>query len=186
MNAEEVLVRRSIGLISIGLVALFASAAPSRAQTAGASGDVSAAYASLTDVTTATSSDEAYSGWLVSGSWRVLGPRLFATGEVGSNSRKNVVDETARLTAYLGGARYVFWRTPRFAAFGHAVFGVEQFSEPGFDEWGPAIQPGGGLDVGLTPRFSVRVQSDYRFSTQADANYREVRWSVGGVFNLHR
>jgi hypothetical protein len=177
--------RLSIGLLVV-LMVVVPLAGPVHAQTASASGDLSAAYSSLTDVTTDTSSDEPYRGWLVSGSWRLFGQRLFVTGEVGSNSRKNVVDETLRLTGYLGGARYLFWRTPRFAAFGQAQFGVERFSEPGFAESGPAIQPGVGLDVGLTSIFGVRVQSDFRFSSQRDVSYQEIRFSIGGVVNLRR
>lgn len=186
MHSGEDRVRHFVRMALAAAIVLLVGAAPARAQRPLGSGDIAGSYSSLTDVTTDTSSDDPYRGWLVSGSWPVLWPRLLATGELDNHTRTNDVDETSRLLGVLGGARYIVWRNSRLAAFGQAQFGVERFSEPGFDESGFAMQPGGGVDVRMMSSLAVRVQADYRFSTQNQVDYREVRLAVGAVFNLGR
>jgi hypothetical protein len=160
-------------------------ATPVHAQTsAPRRGDVSGGFSSLTDITTSDSSSDRYAGWLVSASWPVLGPKFRVTGEVDSNWRKNVVGETQRLTGFLGGLRYSLTESRRVATFAQGQVGVERFSEPGFRESGVAYQPGAGVDVRLTTSLGVRAQIDMRFSTQGDAQYREIRVAVGAVLRL--
>jgi hypothetical protein len=184
---QEARVRRLPELVValIACAAFLNVAAPVQAQTSSTrKGDVSGGYSSLTDITTSDSSSNRYAGWLVSASWPILGPKFRVTGEVDSNWRKNVVDETQRLTGFLGGLRFSLTQSNRLTTFAHAQVGVERFSEPGFTESGVAYQPGAGVDVHLTPSLGVRAQIDMRFSTQGDARYREVRVAVGAVLRL--
>ena len=61
--------------------------------------------------------------------------------------------------------------------------GAERFSEPGFSETGLALQPGGGVDVGLTDRLALRAQADYRWvrvgANATDPAVTIDEWRVG-------
>lgn len=120
-------------------------------------------------------------GWLVAAGTPLPWGRLHVVGEVGMNSRTNIVDETQRLSAALGGVRMNLLRAARLVVFGQALAGVEWFSEPGFEQSGPALQPGVGVDVAVWSRFGARVQGDWRLSRQNGDSYREARVAVGVV-----
>jgi len=123
-------------------------------------------------------------GFLVSVGAPLPWARLSVVGEVGANSRTNILDETQRLFALMAGARISLLRTGRLALFGQALGGVERFSEPGFVESGPAFQAGAGVDVAVWSRLGARLQGDWRLSRQNDVSYKEVRVALGLTFRL--
>jgi hypothetical protein len=123
-------------------------------------------------------------GYLISAATPLPWARLSIVGEVGANSRKNILEETQHLFALMAGARVSLLRTTRLAVFGHVLGGTERFSEPGFAESGPAFQSGAGLDVALWSRVGARLQGDWRLSRQNDVTYKEVRAALGLTFRL--
>lgn len=120
-------------------------------------------------------------GWLVAAGAPLPWWRLEVAGEVGVNSRTNVVDETQRLSAALGGVRTSLLRAARLLVFGQALAGVEWFSEPGFEQSGIAIQPGVGVDVTIWSRLGARAQADWRLARHDGDSYKEIRVAVGVV-----
>lgn len=124
-------------------------------------------------------------GWVASGAGRLLG-RLMVVGEVGGNYRKNLVDETQRLHAFLGGVRYRIGGGSRAGAFVQGLAGIERFTEPGLTQTGFAIQPGGGFDLRLVRSLGVRAQADYRIAKQDDVTFKETRVSVAAVWWMGR
>lgn len=118
-------------------------------------------------------------GWVVTGSQRLGSGRLSGVGEFGISSRENSVDETQRLVAILGGARFGLLASARMLVFAQALVGVERFSEPGLTESGLAIQPGAGLDWTMWSRYFLRVQGDYRVARQTGGTFKELRAFVG-------
>ncbi len=123
-------------------------------------------------------------GWLVAGSQPLGLGRLAAAGELGVSRRENVVGETQRLLAVLGGVTVGLVTTGRTTIFGQALVGLERFSEPGLTESGLAVQPGAGLDWALSPRYFLRVQGDYRMSRQTGGTFNELRFAVGGGIRI--
>lgn len=123
-------------------------------------------------------------GFLVSVGAPLRWARLSLVGEVGANSRTNILDETQRLLALMAGARVSVLRTTRLALFAQALGGVERFSEPGFVESGPAFQTGAGLDVAVWSRLGARLQGDWRLSRQNDVTYKELRVALGLTVRL--
>jgi hypothetical protein len=121
-------------------------------------------------------------GWALSGAYPVGLDRLLVVGEIGRNERVNIVDETQELTARFVGARYLLSRSSRLTTFAQALFGVERFTEPGFEESGFAFQPGGGVDFLIGAGAGVRAQGDFRMSKQGEATFKDWRFFVGGVY----
>jgi hypothetical protein len=152
----------------------------------GSAADISLGYSVLRDVTSDESGTDLYTGWVTSAAVPFWWTRLSIVGEAGSNARTNVVAETERLTAFLGGARIGITTGSRLKTWGQALVGFERFSEPGFSESGLAVQPGAGVDVRLVSAVGARVQADYRFAKQTGATYRELRVAVSAVFQIGR
>lgn len=175
---------RRIAVLCLSVPLLCGLAATSADAQVNATPDVSVGYGILRDVTSDESITDPYPGWAVSGSYPFGWRRLSLAGEISSHTRDNVVDETQRISAFLGGARIALTRSSRFATFAQLLAGVERFSEPGFDESGAAVEPGAGLDVRLWSRLGARVQAGLRFANQGDTTYREARVLVGAVFDL--
>jgi hypothetical protein len=93
-----------------------------------------------------------------------------------------LVAETS-VRQYLIGTRFTA-RGERANSFAHALFGTstgnagEDFA--GFSDSGITLGAGGGVDVHLDHRFSVRVQTDW-IGSFADIVEDNLRFSVGGV-----
>jgi len=156
-------------------------AAPAAAQEA-SRGDVFAGVSAVRDLGTEDVPSVDYGrGWVVAAGVRLPWWRLTAVGDLSQHSRSNIVEETQQLLAVLGGVRGDLVRASRLTVFVQALAGLERFTEPGFEESGPAFQPGAGVDVRLWSRLGARAQTDFRLSRQAGATYREVRVSVGVV-----
>ncbi len=169
-----------------GLLVVLVMARPAAAQAAaGVPADVFAGFSTLRELGTDDAPATAYDrGWVVSASAPVWWRRLSVTGEASGHSRANIVGETQRLLALLGGARVSLFRASRLGIFGQALAGVERFSEPGFEESGFAFQPGAGVDLHLWKAVAVRGQVDYRTARQNGATYREVRLAAGAVVSF--
>jgi hypothetical protein len=163
------------------LAAALLATVPALAQTTAAAPDLSVGYATLWDVTSEDSSADPYKGWVVSGAYPLLWPRLSLVGEAGSQTRSTITAETQRVTAILGGPRFALIGG-RLAAFGQLLIGMERFAEPGLTESGLAIQPGGGVDFWITQMLGARAQADYRWAQEGGDTYKEWRLSVGAVW----
>jgi len=167
------------------VITLLIAATPAIAQVPTGGPDVFAGYSPLRDLGTDDVPATDYTrGWVAAVGIPLPWWQLMAAGEVGMNQRTNVVDEAQQLFAALGGVRMNVWRASRVALFAQALAGIERFSEPGFDESGPAIQPGGGVDIAIWSRLGARTQLDWRFSQQNGASYQALRLAVGVVFRL--
>ena len=83
------------------------------------------------------------------------------------------------------GVRYLLIRSGRVTTFAQMLFGSETFTEPGFEEMGFAMQPGGGLDYRVWAGAGLRIQGDFRLSRQGDATVKDWRRFVGGVYRIN-
>jgi hypothetical protein len=162
------------------------TAPPASAQTSSAAqADLFGGFGTLRELGTADVPATTYDrGWAVSGAVPVWWSRLSAVGEASGHWRRNIVDETQRLLAVLGGARVRLLHASRTTLFGQALVGIERFSEPGFEQNGFAFQPGAGVDVRLWKSLGVRAQLDYRSVHQGGDAYNEVRVTVGALLYL--
>lgn len=88
------------------------------------------------------------------------------------------------------------WHTDQLSPFVRAFVGADRISPPNpfSNEWRLAMGGGGGLDLSVTKKFSIRVaQADYIYTTYNPAGQRPfsnstqwnmIRLSAGVVFNL--
>jgi hypothetical protein len=93
--------------------------------------------------------------------------------------------------SFLGGGRYAFGRNARVRPFAQTLVGISRVSG-GASVSGVDIsksvtaltfQPGGGVDVQVSPRVAIRVQADYRLLTQDDLGTGwQYRVATGVVF----
>jgi hypothetical protein len=148
--------------------------------------DVAGGFSLLRELPEGGGDGHDYKGWVISGARQLLFDRLLVVGEVGSNSRSNIVDETLRLRAWLAGARVRLTRGARLATFVQTLVGTERFSEPGLVQSGLAVQPGAGIDLRIAGPLGARVQADYRIARQDEVTYKEVRVAVGAVLFFDR
>ncbi|MEO7192179.1 MAG: outer membrane beta-barrel protein [Vicinamibacterales bacterium] len=163
-------------------------ASPSMAQQPGAphaghaTADLAGGYSFLRELPQDNGDPRDYqNGWFVSGARQLFTPHLMVVGEVGGNSRANLVKETQRLLGVLGGVRYRITRGARLVTFVQGLVGQERFSEPGFSQSGVAFQPGAGVDMRVAGPLGVRVQMDYRLAHEDDITFKELRIAAGGV-----
>jgi hypothetical protein len=93
------------------------------------------------------------------------------------------------LYTYMGGPQYTL-RRDKSSIFAHALFGKVQdtvniatATRDGFLSVGRAFAVGGGYDMDLTPRFTLRVQADYLNTNTFGATQNNIRISTGLVFH---
>jgi hypothetical protein len=127
------------------------------------------------------------------------------SGHYGSNSYAGYAFQTgdrSRGYAFLFGPRYVHTIQKRWTPFAHALVGVERHSSEGWYSWGGetnkisygpnpdnvfAVAFGGGLDINLCRRISVRaLQVDGVGIADGGFWGYYVRASVGVVFHLNK
>jgi opacity protein-like surface antigen len=112
--------------------------------------------------------------------------------------------QNAKLFNFLAGPEFKWRKFSRVTPFGHALFGLAHttgtFSTSGAvvtlsrstTETGFAMAFGGGLDVRILPRFSLRTSVDYnpKFVGHDEDGSRirldDLRFSVGILFHLYR
>jgi outer membrane immunogenic protein len=136
----------------------------------------------------------------ISGSWNVRG-RWSVVTEVSSEFTANAssTGNSLTLTSFLAGARYQLPRVPR--TWIHGAHRVQPFAQilvgaahagggeagVGDASYGFASRIGGGIDVPVSPRFSIRViQLDYYVTTFANAtNDHQNNLMVGAGIVFH-
>jgi hypothetical protein len=128
-------------------------------------------------------------GWLFAVQGNVM-PQLAIVGEVGGNYKTVDVfgtDLSLRVHSFMGGIKF---QGPSPKATGFAQFLVGGVSGSasilGESDSGTAIafQPGGGVDIKLTPAVGLRVQGDYRILRDEGESSSEFRFAVGAVFGF--
>jgi opacity protein-like surface antigen len=119
-------------------------------------------------------------------------------GEVASQRSSNINNTGAdlTLTSFLAGPRYSYRHAGRFVPFGEVLLGAAHAggslspSNSGFSDssYAFAMATGGGLDVVMTKRISVRaVRADYYLTTFANGvndHQNNLRISAGVVLRL--
>ena len=121
-------------------------------------------------------------GWNVSVAGNLL-PWLGLVGDVGGNY-KTVADVTLKIHTFLSGVR-ISGRAGRLVPFGQFVVGLAQSSAGYYglnaSSYDLAMQPGGGVDIGLSDSVALRVQVDFRTIFSEGARFNEVRFVPGIV-----
>lgn len=119
-----------------------------------------------------------------------LSPWIGVIGDVGGNY-KTVSGVTFKIHTYLSGIRVTgrseFGRINPFGQFlvglAQSRAGVRGFSISGNDF---AIQPGGGVDIGLSNSVAVRLQMDFRTIFSEGEKFNEFRFMPGIVIRSGR
>jgi hypothetical protein len=184
--------RRRLGrpfeALAVAVVLLFLHSSSAAAQAgSGPALHLAIGYSYLVDEGIGGAPSVSYpTGWAVALTRQLGHSRLALVGDVGGNYHTNLAVETQALYGFLGGLRFDVWRVSRLQLFAEGLVGSERFSEPGFSQWGLALQPGVGVDLALTSRMGFRVEGDYRAVREEGATFREARALVGVVFGLGR
>ena len=128
------------------------------------------------------------SGW--TGSVSVgINSKLSVVGELGGSYQTLTTPSgnvTGHIYSFLGGARYTAYSAGKVSVFGQALVGAAR-SSLGVDttvspETDFALQPGGGVDVTLAPKWAVRVQGDFRAIRASGSTTKQERVAAGIVF----
>ncbi|MGH9324350.1 MAG: outer membrane beta-barrel protein [Vicinamibacteria bacterium] len=94
---------------------------------------------------------------------------------------QNIVSADVTLTTFSAGPR-VYFGSSRVTGFGHVLFGVARgtltLAVLGSEERETTteflVQPGAGLDFGVSRGFAIRIQGDYQLVSDIDGNFRFV------------
>lgn len=112
-------------------------------------------------------------------------------GEVGGNYKSfdaGGMDVDVKIHSFMAGARFTNRRSAGALPFGQVLVGAARTigtvigisrSTTAF-----AIQPGGGVDIGVGPRVAIRLQGDYRLLRDEGETFSEFRFAVGAVFGF--
>jgi len=146
-------------------------------------------------------------GWLGAVAGRIS-KSVDIVAEIGQSS-KTLTEEfsgaraTLRLLNYGAGLRFVRRSSARAMPFAQVVVGGARASA-GIESCGAfltpsdcddardlspsangfALQPGGGVDLALSRRVGLRLQSDYRYIRVEEENLHEFRFATGVVFRF--
>jgi hypothetical protein len=147
--------------------------------------DVSGGYAYLHDQSASSNFPSGWTGSLSAG----INSRLSVVGELGGSYQTLTTpsgDVRGHVYAFLGGARYTAYSAGKVSVFGQALVGAARSSLSADSTVSPetdfAIQPGGGVDVTLAPKWAVRVQGDFRAVRTSGATTKQERVAAGIVF----
>jgi hypothetical protein len=143
------------------LLLIVVFAAPVAGQEITPAAEIGGGYAAIDDA------DETLHGWL--GTLGVSVARWFSViGEVSGNyydERFEFLGGTARVEVrelgFMAGPRFSA-RTRRFTPWGQFLVGAARGTVNDFSETRFGLQPGGGLDLWISPRFGIRGGLDYR------------------------
>ena len=184
--------RTSFGMPALAIVALLLillAVSPASAQ-GKSKADIGVSWALLyeSDLTLPVGWVAAFAGHITNG--------LSIVGEVGGNYKSvNVSGVSVDVSehSFLGGVRFGSGGNAKVRPFVQALVGYSRIagggSVSGFNV-GVSVnaltfQPGGGVDVQVSPKVAVRMQADYRLLTQADLGTGwQVRLAAGVVFAL--
>jgi hypothetical protein len=171
--------------IAPSALALAMLAAPSIAAAQTPQGDVAVSYSYLHDPDLSLPV-----GWVVAAT-APLNKNVGIVGEVGGNYRSRTFDDfkiSVQEYSFLGGVKVQHAASPRATVFGQMLAGTAMFRGSAEGESDSTfvltLQPGGGVDVKLTPRVGVRAQGDYRYNTRNGDSLNQFRVAVGLVFGL--
>jgi hypothetical protein len=167
---------------------------PLRAQTPRA--EISGGYSFLHDE---NRSENFPAGWVASATGNV-NRWIGVTAEVGGNYRtcdncqrgpftsqeSSGRDLHLRVYSYMIGPRVAARAVPGVTPFAQVLFGGTHISGGAeFDgalTTGLTYQPGGGVDIRVTPKVGIRLQGDYRVIRAQGVNSKQSRFLVGVVF----
>lgn len=120
---------------------------------------------------------------------------LGIAGDVGYNTKNfsddfDLADVDLSVTTYAAGPRFN-GRFGKSTGFGHVLFGGARFSAAGSilgvtdsaSDTQFLIQPGGGVDIGMSESVAIRAQGDYLYVKDSDGEFRFV---LGVVFRFGR
>lgn len=116
-------------------------------------------------------------------------PWLAIVGEIGTDGTKAKMpaDISLHVHAFLAGPRYRVRPRGNVAVFGQVLVGdaVSNAVLDGVEssQSDLAIQPGGGVDIGIGPKWAVRFEGDYRAVRANAATTKQERFLVGLVFH---
>src|SRR5208283_4925088 len=94
--------------------------------------------------------------------------------------------------AYIGGGLQYKYHTDTFSPFARVFVGGAYHNLPLKSQWSAEVGAGGGIDLAVTPRFSIRLaQVDYIYSNYNppflsghDSQWNSIRLAAGIVVNL--
>ncbi len=143
-----------------------------------------------------TNAAQTYSGWAVSAG-AVLDGTVGLVGEVASSyTTMNSLGIDVALTelSFLGGPKVVAHRVGAVTPFVQVLAGGVRLtgSAPtilgtiSLSDTNVAVQPGGGVDVRVSPRVGLRLQGDYRMLFVTGGTSPRVRLLVGLVVHSAR
>jgi hypothetical protein len=147
--------------------------------------DVSGGYSYLHDQDASSNFPSGWTGSMSAG----INSRLSVVGELGG-SYQTLTTPSGNVTGHsyslLGGARYTAYSADKVSVFGKALIGAARSSLGALMTVSPetdfAVQPGGGVDVTLAPKWAVRVQGDFRAVRASGATTKQERVAAGIVF----
>jgi hypothetical protein len=114
---------------------------------------------------------------------RRISPAISLVGEGGGSHGQTDNGFSIQRYAFLGGMK-VHGGEGQVRPFFQALVGYErQGGEVGLAT-GIAVQPGGGVDLTVNDKLTLRAQGDYRFIREDGNNYNQYRISGGVVWYL--
>jgi hypothetical protein len=170
---------RSFACLSALVIAIAGAPATISAQTG--SGDIAGSYAFLHD------SDLNFpSGWVIAAT-RNLTPRVGIVGEVGGNyGSLDVLN--LRQHSFLGGVKFQAPNASAVTPFAELLAGTTLLGasvEGNSDSWFVySVQPGGGVDIAVSPNVRVRIQGDYRYNRRDGLGFNQFRFASGVVYGF--
>ena len=166
-------------LVSLSALVIAIAGAPATASAQTQSGEIAGSYAYLHD-----SELNFPTGWVFAATGN-LTPRIGIVGEVGGNyGRLDVLN--LRMHSFLGGVKF---RAPNATAVtpfaqllgGTTLLGASTEADSD-SRFVYSLQPGGGVDIALTPSARIRVQGDYRYNRRDGVGFNQFRFATGVVY----
>lgn len=185
---------RTTKLGAVVLCLFLLGAVPLKAQTPRA--EISGAYSFMHDQ---DRSEDFSAGWVASAignvnSWIGLATEAGGSYRTCRNCQRGPftsqkfrgTDLHLRVYTYMAGPRVASHAIAAVTPFAQVLFGGSHISGgvqfDGALNTGFTYQPGGGVDVRVTPKVGIRLQGDYRVIRTTGHNGKESRFLVGVVF----
>ena len=157
-------------------------AAPARAAEDGKL-EIAGGYSLLRD----PAASENFQGGVASVAGRVTS-WLDIVGEIGTNAQKASLptDVSQNVHAFVAGPRYIVRPKQTVALFGQVLVGaaVSNTVAAGSSRTELAIQPGGGVDVGVGSKWAVRFEGSFRAIRDGGTTIKQEHFVTGLVFRL--
>ena len=169
---------------TIAMMLLGLAVSPAHAQ----SGDFAAGWSFLRSIDL----EESFPlGFNVGAAGRIT-DRFGIAGDFGWNQKgdefEDIVSLDLTVLTFSAGPR-IYFGSERVTGFAHALVGIARAevaasllgTEESESNSELLVQPGGGVDLGVTEAFAVRLQGDYQWIKDSDGNFRFV---VAAVFQF--